>query len=71
VSGANAADWHRCPGPRCDAPVPYEQLACPRHWAQVPLPMRRSVTRAWARGAGAGTPEHTAAIVAAVRRMTP
>jgi hypothetical protein len=63
---------HPCPGPGCgNTLVPYEQLACPRHWSQLPRPMRRAVTRAWAHGAGAGSPEHTAAIIAAVRRMTP
>jgi hypothetical protein len=65
------ADPHRCPGPACDTLVPYEQLACPRHWYQVPLALRRAVSRAWRRGAGAGSPDHTAAIIAAVRRMTP
>ena len=43
-------------------------LMCPRHWYQVPRPLRRAVLIAWNRGAGAGTPAHRAAIRAATRR---
>jgi len=61
---------HRCPGPGCLRPVPYEQLACSRHWFQVPMVLRRAVTRTWDHGAGAGSPEHVAAMRAAVKCMT-
>jgi hypothetical protein len=62
---------HKCPGPDCDAEVPYEMLACSRHWYQVPRAIRAAVWRAWADGAGAGTEAHSAAIVAAIARMRP
>jgi len=54
---------HNCPGPGCDAQVPY--------WYQVPRPLRIAVYRAWADGAGAGSAEHVAAMDAAVARMRP
>ena len=62
---------HRCPGPDCDKQVPPDMLACPRHWYQVPRPLRSAVYRAWDDGAGAGSPEHTAAIGAAIGKMRP
>jgi hypothetical protein len=62
---------HNCPGPGCDAQVPYDMLACSRHWYQVPRPLRIAVYRAWADGAGAGSAEHVAAMDAAVARMRP
>jgi len=62
---------HRCPGPGCDAQVPHEMLACPRHWYQVPQATRNAVYRAWEGGAGASSPAHTAAMDAAIRSMRP
>jgi hypothetical protein len=62
---------HECPGPGCEAQVPYEVLACSRHWYQVPKALRTAVYRAWANGAGAGTVAHTRAIEAAIARMRP
>lgn len=62
---------HYCPGPDCDKDVPYDMLACPRHWYQVSKPVRAAVYRAWARSAGAGSDEHAAAIEAAIRQMRP
>ena len=34
------------------------------------MSIRRAVTRTWAGGSGAGSPEHVAAMRAAVARMT-
>lgn len=60
---------HQCPGPGCTADVPYEMLMCRSHWYRVPRPIRSAVWRTWQDGRGAGTPEHTAAITAAVRSI--
>jgi len=60
---------HRCPGPDCTQDVPYDMLACSRHWYQVPKAIRAAVWRAWDRGKGAGSNAHTAAIHAAIRTM--
>jgi hypothetical protein len=62
---------HNCPGPECDAQVPYEMLACRRHWFQVPMRIRNLVYAAWDRGAGAGSDEHTNAIEQAIAHMRP
>jgi hypothetical protein len=62
---------HQCPGPECEAEVPYEMLACSRHWYQVPKQIRRAVYRTWGDGAGAGTMAHLRAMEAAIRSMTP
>ena len=62
---------HICPGPGCEAQVPYEMLACSRHWYQVPRALRNAVYVTWRRGAGAGSAAHLAAIEAAVARMRP
>jgi hypothetical protein len=62
---------HICPGPECEKEIPYEMLACSRHWYQVPKPLRSAVYHAWDNGNGAGSAEHTAAMDAAIRRMTP
>jgi len=57
---------HDCPAPECTAQVGPDMLMCPRHWYQVPKPVRRAVWIAWNRGAGAGTPAHQAAMAAAI-----
>ena len=62
---------HPCPGPECEAEVPYEMLACSRHWYQVSRTVRNAVYRAWRNGAGGGTEEHLAAMEAAIRQMRP
>lgn len=62
---------HICPAPQCDARIPFNMLACRRHWYQVPKPLRDAVWRAWDNGRGAGSAEHTAAIFAAIARMRP
>jgi hypothetical protein len=67
--GAPMSTEHTCPGPRCEEQIPYELLACRRHWYQVPKPARNAVYGAWKNGAGAGTTAHTRAMEAAIKRM--
>jgi hypothetical protein len=62
---------HNCPGPECTKQIPYDQLACSRHWYQVPRPIRNAVYRAWANGDGVGTQAHLSAMQAAIGKMTP
>jgi hypothetical protein len=62
---------HRCPGPACAEQVPIDKLACSRHWFQVPRAVRGAVYAAWDHGAGAGSPEHRAAMRAALAWMKP
>jgi hypothetical protein len=57
---------HECPADGCTASVDISMLMCSRHWYMVPKPLRNAVWAAWKRGAGAGTPAHTAAIRAAI-----
>ena len=59
--GAVSADvaqvlTHECPAPLCTEQIEPDMLMCPRHWYQVPKPLRRAVWIAWDRGAGAGSP---------------
>ncbi len=61
-----AALTHECPAPVCTEQVDPDMLMCPRHWYQVPGPLRRAVWIAWRRGAGAGSPAHRAAMRAAI-----
>lgn len=61
---------HRCPAPVCTEQIDPDKLMCPRHWYQVPTPIRRAVWIAWRRGAGAGTPAHRAAIRLAVAALS-
>ena len=61
---------HECPAPLCTEQVDPDMLMCPRHWYQVPKPVRAAVWRAWRRGAGAGTPAHRAAMAAAIAAVS-
>ena len=61
---------HKCPGPRCAEDVDPSMLMCPRHWHQVPKPIRAAVWRTWRRGAGAGTPARWAAMTAAIAAVS-
>lgn len=38
---------HQCPGPGCVRRVPFDRLACPRHWFQVSHELRVEVWRAF------------------------
>ena len=60
---------HECPRNGCKVRVPYDQLACKRDWYGLPKPVRDAVYRTYRRGLGVGTPEHNAAINAAIRAM--
>jgi hypothetical protein len=62
---------HTCPGPDCGRIVSNGQLACRRHWYQVPKPLRDRVWAAWRDGEGALTREHMDAVEAAIETMTP
>lgn len=62
---------HACPGPECEEQIPYEMLACRRHWYQVPKAVRNAVYGAWKDGAGAGTLAHLNAMNRAIAAMTP
>jgi len=61
---------HQCPAPVCTGQVDAGMLMCPRHWYQVPRPLRRAVWIAWNRGAGAGSPAHVAAMRAAIAAVS-
>lgn len=58
-------DSHKCPKMGCEVRVPHRMLACRAHWYEIPKPYRDAVWRAY-NGAGMGSPEHGAAIRAAV-----
>lgn len=60
---------HECPGRGCKQRVGTGMLACRPHWYMIPKPLRVAVWAAWRDGAGAGSPEHTAAITAAVKAL--
>lgn len=60
---------HECPATGCDREIPYGMLMCSRHWYMVSPPLRTAVWNAWQDGAGAGTPQHAAAINAAIRSV--
>jgi len=69
--GKDAVMTHRCPGPRCTHQVDDNMLMCGRHWRMVPAPLQRAVWAAWRNGEGRYSPEHTAAIEAAIRSVNP
>ena len=61
---------HLCPAAGCRQHVSADRLMCRPHWYQVPKPLRDAVWATWRSGAGAGTSEHTAAILAAIGAAT-
>lgn len=61
---------HPCPAPGCRSIVSATRLLCRPHWHAVPKPLRDAVWRTWRSGAGAGSPEHQAAIADAVASVT-
>jgi hypothetical protein len=67
---APAGLTHECPAPECTGQVGPDMLMCPRHWYQVPRPLRRAVWVAWCRGAGVGSPAHRAAMAAAIAAVS-
>jgi hypothetical protein len=64
---APAEGTHRCPPKGCPRQVPDHLLMCGMHWRLVPGPVQRAVNRAYAHGAGLGSPELLAAQAAAIR----
>ena len=62
---------HECPAPGCDRQVNYTMLACRPHWYAIPKSLRDAVWRTYRRGLGAGSPEHTEAVLAAVASLKP
>jgi hypothetical protein len=56
---------HKCPKNGCELRVPHHRLACRAHWYAIPGPYRDAVWQAY-RVHGMGSPEHGAAIRAAV-----
>jgi len=60
---------HKCPGPDCEKEIPRVQLACPRHWYQVPKPLRDEVWREYR--AAPLSQKHRAALDAAIKEMKP
>lgn len=56
---------HQCPAADCRASVPLDQLACRKHWRQLPAQLRDAVWAAW-RQHGMGSVEHQQAILAAL-----
>lgn len=59
---------HQCPGPDCTRQVANDLLACRDHWYAIPKSLRTAVWRAY-RGPGMGSPEHLAAVRAAVASL--
>jgi len=43
-------DLHDCPARGCRQRIPFDQMACRRHWAILPPELRRRVSRAWRSG---------------------
>lgn len=60
---------HTCPAPGCSVEVERSKLACPKHWWSIPKRERDEVWRTYRR-CGMGSPEHAAAIVAAVATLS-
>jgi len=65
-AGVDQVLTHECPAELCTEQVDPDMLLCPRHWYQVPRPLRRAVWIVWHCGTGAGSPAHRAAMRAAI-----
>lgn len=66
--GPAADTTHPCPC-GCGQPIARHRLMCRNSWYKVPKPLRDAVWATWANGDGAGSPEHTEAIMAAVKAV--
>lgn len=44
---SNSDSTHECPAPDCRVRVAFERLACPRHWREVPYPLRNQLNYLW------------------------
>ena len=60
---------HECPGPGCEEQVDVTQLACRRHWYQVPKAIRNAVWREYQQAPG--SPAHRHAMDLAIKAMRP
>jgi len=60
---------HKCPVANCQKSVSHDKLMCGQHWYLVTKPTRSKLWSAYADGAGQGTPEHIAAMLACVREV--
>lgn len=66
-----SSEWHDCQHIECTTRIAPQYLMCVRHWRQVPIELRQRVYDAWNLGKGEGTPEHKAAILAAILSTKP
>lgn len=41
---------HTCPAEGCDEVVPFDVLACKKHWFELPPQLRKGISRAWSSG---------------------
>jgi hypothetical protein len=41
---------HPCPARDCTEEMPFEQLACRKHWFELPPKLRASISSMWRRG---------------------
>ena len=58
---------HHCPVKDCDiTDVPDDRLTCRQDWGRISRPLQRAVYDAWDHGRGRGTPQHAAAMRAAI-----
>lgn len=57
---------HECPAEACNSRVPYDQLACRKHWYKVSRKTRGLVNRTWK---AEMFDEHADAMAQAVREM--
>lgn len=58
---------HPCPAAGCTVEnVPDDRLMCRQDWARIAKPLQRAVYDAWDHGRGRGTPQHSAAMRAAI-----
>jgi hypothetical protein len=49
---AVASTPHECPSPGCARQVPFEKLACPRHWRDIPSRLQLALLREFSRRFG-------------------
>jgi hypothetical protein len=44
------SDLHDCPADGCPKRLPFEMMACRKHWFVLPPALRRDINRAWRTG---------------------
>jgi hypothetical protein len=55
-----------CPAHGCGARIDFSRLMCRDHWRLVPWELRGRVWATWRSGEGTSSPEHQAAVRAAI-----